>query len=255
MWPEGIKLGWAMPHTMGMISYITHVTTFTMDRPDFIYLEPTRGGDIAEKRENQVEVGLKLGCTHILLLDGDMVYYPTIIPDLFKVLADGADLAGGLVYRGYEPYNPLIWHPTEERQLIPFADYNFGDVVDAGATGAACLLVPRRVFEGVERPWFRIQKEERQVGGSTIILRRGEDTYFTRKATGMGYKLRIATQKDIGHLREFTIDRHFWLTFAILNEMGSWENAIKLFKRLKNKEWFEREIVQPNSEKEVGQDA
>jgi GT2 family glycosyltransferase len=254
-WPPGTKLGWAMPLSWPYINSTTHMSLFTINRPDFIYLEADRGGDITEKREKQVQIGMEMGCTHIILLDADMVYPPQFLEDLFLLLEDGADLAGIVCYRGYPPYNPLIWHPTEERHLRPFEDYQFGDIVDAGATGAACLLVKREVFEKVERPWFRFQMEEKEQGGKVIIMRRGEDTYFTRKATKAGFKLRISTKYDIGHLREMAVDRHFWITFAILNEMGSWENAFKLFQKLKDKKWFEREIVQPKNKKEVESNA
>jgi hypothetical protein len=245
-WAENSKLGWAMPLSWPYINSITHLSLMSIERPNFIYLEAARGGDLAEKREAQVAEGLKLGCTEILLLDADMVYPPNVINDLYGILNNGADMAGGLCYRGYEPYNPLIWHPTEERQLKPFEDYNFGDLVNGGATGAACLLVKREVFERTERPWFRIQTEETTESGKTIVLRRGEDTYFCRKAIKAGFKLQINTAYDIGHLREFAVDRHFWITFMILNKTGSWENAFKLFKKMCDKEWFEREVVQPN---------
>jgi GT2 family glycosyltransferase len=242
MWPEGTKLGWAMPLTWPYINAYTHISTLSMHKPDFVYLESSRGGDIAEKREAQVELGLSMDCTHILLLDGDMVFPENTIPDLFNVLEDGADMAGGLCYRGYPPYNPLIWHPTEERQLVPFVDYKFGDVVDAGATGAACLLIKREVFEKLERPWFRIQNEVQENDGVVITVRRGEDTYFCRKATKAGFKLRIMTEYDIGHIRELSVDRHFWLNFQILNRLGSWEKIIQLQQKLQSKEWIEKEF-------------
>lgn len=242
-WPEGTRLGWAMPCSMHQISYMTHVSTLTMDRPDFILLEASRGGDVAEKRENQVEEGMKLGCTHFILLDSDMVYPQSTINDLFQILQDhNADMVGGLCYRGYEPYDPLIWGLEKEDLLKPFEDYKFGDIVKAGATGAACLLIKREVFEKLERPWFRVQTEEKTVDGKIVVVRRGEDTYFTRNATAAGFKLLINTAYDIGHLREFAVDRHFWITFGILNKMGSWGNAFRLFRKLQDKEWIEKEL-------------
>jgi GT2 family glycosyltransferase len=244
MWNELTKLGWAMPLTWPYLNSMTHISLMGVDRPNFVYLETSRGGDLAEKRELQVEEGLKQCCTEILLLDADMVYPPQVIKDLYKVLNDGADMVGGLCYRGYPPYNPLIWHPTEERQLQPFKDYQFGDIVEGGSTGAACLLVKSEVFQELEKPWFQIRVEEKTENGKTIAIKRGEDTFFCRKATKAGFKLKIITEYDIGHLREFAIDRHFWITYSILNTMGNWENAFKLFNKLTDKEWFEREIVQ-----------
>jgi len=242
-WPDDVRLGIACPLSWPYVNSHTHISMLAMDRPDFVLLEASRGGDIAEKRESQAAEGLRLGCTHILLMDADMVYPQSTINDLFQVLRDhSADMVGGLCYRGYEPYDPLIWGLEKEDLLKPFEDYKFGDIVNAGATGAACLLIKREVFEKLERPWFRIQTEEKTADGKIVVIRRGEDTYFTRNATAAGFKLLVNTAYDIGHLREFAIDRHFWITFGILNAMGSWKAAFNLFKRLKDKEWVEREL-------------
>lgn len=247
-WPEGTRLGWAMPLTWPYINSMTHTSLMGVDRPDFILLEASRGGDIAEKRENQIEEGMRLGCTHFILLDADMIYPPSTISDLFQLLqVHGADMAGGLCYRGYEPYDPLIWGLDNEDLLKPFEDYKFGDIVKAGATGAACLLIKREVFEKLERPWFRIQTEEKTVDGKLVVIRRGEDTYFTRNATAAGFTLLINTAYDIGHLREFAVDRHFWITFGILNKMGTWSHAFNLFRKLHDKEWVERELGAVNN--------
>ena len=249
MWDDSVKLGWAMPCSWPYVNYHTHTSVLAMDRPNFILLEANRGGDIAEKRENQVDEGMRLGCTHILLMDADMIYPPQTIPDLFQILEDhNVDMAGGLCYRGYEPYDPLIWGMGGESLLKPFEDYKFGDIVRAAATGAACLLIKREVFEKVERPWFRIQSEEKTVDGKIVVIRRGEDTYFTRRATTAGFKLLINTAYDIGHMREFAVDRHFWITFGILNSLGSWDLAFKLFRKLQNKEWKDKELAVNNSE-------
>lgn len=214
-WNKSTYLGFAMPLTWPYINSMTHISCLAMHRPNFLYLDSSRGGDIAEKRELQVNAGMDNGCTEIFLLDGDMVYPPESLNDMYGLLKNGADMAGVVCYRGYPPYNPLIWHPTEERQLRPFEDYQFGDIVEAGSTGAACLLIKREVFEKLPRPWFRIQQEEtkewdvakdklgrlRRKGKSiTTVLRRGEDTYFTRNATKAGFKLKILTSYDLGHL-------------------------------------------------------
>lgn len=256
MW-ENIKLGWAMPLDWSHINKMTHISTLAMHKPDIVLLDTNQSGDIAEKREGQCEQALKSGCTHIFLLDGDMVYYPTILMDMFMVLEKDADMVGGLCYRANPPYEPLIYHPTEERKLFPFVDYQFGDIVEAGATGAACLLVKREVFEKLERPWFRLVSEE-TVHYPTVkgkrkklvkVIRRGEDTYFTRRATKAGFRLKVITKEDIGHMREFQIDRYFWLIFGIANKLGKWEVIAELFKRVQDGEWVKRELSHKNNQK------
>ncbi len=250
MW-ENIKLAWALPHDFERISYPTHASMMAMFKPNIIYLNTPLSGDIAEKREGQCKEALRQGCTHIFICDGDMVYYPEFLVKAFAELEKGADMVGGLCYRGDVPYDPILHHPTiESERLYPFRDFQFGDVVDAGATGAACLLVKKEVFEGLEPPWFRLVSEEtsfyvedgEEKRKITQIIRRGEDTYFTRKATQAGFKLRIITEEDIGHMREFQIDRHFWLLFGIVNKLGDWRKIAVLFKKVHDGEWVKKEL-------------
>jgi hypothetical protein len=246
---KGIKLGWAMPCDWSHLNYHTHLSCMAMIKPDIDILETPQSGDVAEKREGQCEQAIKDKCTHVALLDSDMVFYPEVLIDMFKELKRGADMVGGLCYRGAFPFDPLIWHPTEERKLTPFRDYQFGDVVDSGATGAACLLMKIKVLKKLKQPWFRIQKEERVKEGVNIVLRRGEDTYFTRKATGAGFKLRVITKEDIGHMREFQVDRAFWLLFGIVNRLQRWEVMAELFKKTLDDKWLKREFPQLTTNK------
>lgn len=246
-WPQGIKLGWALPLSWPYINSCTHLSLMAMERPDFIYLEAPRGGDLAVKREAQIEQGLALGCTHFFILDADMVYPQKILKDLFNLLEKGADLASGLCWRGYPPWEPVVWDKKEQRTLLPFKDFKLGEVIEAGATGAACLLVKSEVFKKVDQPWFKFEKKETEKEDGTIeVHTKGEDNYFTRKATEAGFKLQIFTKYDVGHMREFEIDRNFWLMMTVIGrvvgETKDWANVVALLKKLQDKEWFEREV-------------
>src|SRR5512139_2760424 len=126
-WPEGCRLAWAMPHSMSIISTGTHYSLMALRRPPEIeYLAVPRGGDIAEKRERQAMEAIEKGFTHIWFFDGDMVFPENTLVDLFALLRSGADLAGGLCYRGYPPWDPILWHPSEKKMLLPFIDFKFG---------------------------------------------------------------------------------------------------------------------------------
>jgi hypothetical protein len=248
-----------MPNEWEHINWYTHMSLMMVERPDFIYLETPRGGDIAEKREGQVEEGLKRGCTDILLCDSDMVYPPTTIQDLIAMTRfptktnEGrfikADMAAGLTWRGYPPWSPVLWKKSEkgilkkeEELMTPFTDFQFGQFVEAGATGAACLLVKSHVFKGVERPWFRIQKEERVKDGINVVIRRGEDTYFTRRAVHRGFTLLVNTLYDISHMRYFQINREFWLMFTVLAALEDWEMVGRLLQKVMDKKWRKRHL-------------
>ena len=242
-WPSNCKLGLAMPHTWPNIDYDTHLSMLAIRHPNMVVLETGSGGELDTKRETQIINGMNQECTHFWIADGDMRFPQKILIDLFEILKDGADLAGGLCYRGYPPWDPIAWHPTENRMLIPFQDFKFGDIIDSGAVGCACLLVKREVFEKLPRPWFqnRFEKVFDEKGESAVEYEEG-DHYFTRKATRAGFKLRILTKYDVDHLRKFAVNRDLWITQGLLSRCGDWGTIISLYKKLGNKEWINREL-------------
>jgi hypothetical protein len=197
--------------------------------PDLIdmqhWVETPPSGTIAEQREWMSQEALKAGCELIWMLDADMVVYPGVLRDLLELIREGYDLAGALCYRRLPPFTPVIW--GERGQLMPFRDFGFGRVVEASATGCACLLFRASVLAQLEPPWFEFHAEE----GRVI---RGEDTYFTRRATEAGFRLGVWVhpREDVGHLQSFEVDRHMWLLGQILGLLGGWEQVTALYCRL-----------------------
>jgi hypothetical protein len=239
--PDGVKLAIAMPHTMPLISTVTHHSLFCVARPDrTAYLTAHPGGDLANRREYQIEEALKLGCSHIWLIDGDMDFPNDILIRLFKLLQQGADLAGGLCYRGYPPHEPIAKHPTKRGNMRPLIDFQFGDIIEPKGTGTACLLVKREVFEKVPRPWFSIIRDTKDPLKITASL----DFYFTSRATELGFKLWIDTYKDVGHLKEIGINRDFYFLNEIFEKLAGPEqktNRIyKLVRKLSEPYWINK---------------
>ena len=228
---EEIRLGLAVPVDWNYVHLECFKSLMAMIKPStWTFYDSPRGGDIAEKREFQAEKAMKDGMTHLLYLDADMVFPQSTIPRLLDAMNKGADLAGILSYRGYPPYDPLIWKKDGLGMMIAGEDYQFGDLVEAGATGAGCLMVKKNVFESLPRPWFQVIEET--VEGKTI--RKGEDIYFTRKAVGAGFSLKVVTEVDTQHLREIGIDRHMWLSFALISKIVSkhgWGGVLQAMKQ------------------------
>jgi hypothetical protein len=239
-WPKNCHLGWAIPHTMSMISTVTHYSLMGLIRPPRVeYLTARRGASIDEIRERQAEEALKIGCTHIWFADGDMGYPPTTLIDLFGLLQSGADLAGGLCYRGYPPFEPIAWHLKEKRMLLPMKDFRFGDVIEPRATGCACLLVKIEVLKELKQPWFLIKRKK---NGKVV---HGEDFYFTQRATEAGFKLKIHTGYDIDHMREFPVNREIFLMSSlfggILGKEKNWNKVTKLWKKVNSDpDWLDQ---------------
>jgi len=232
-WPKDALIGIAQPLTWPYIHSWTHLSMMGMDRPDITILDTPRGGDIAEKREAQTKAAIQLGCTHIAYLDADMVYPRSALWDMMEIIEDGlAEMCGIVCYRGAPPHDPLIWGKEEDRLLTPFKDYQFGELVDAGAVGCACLMVKTEALKLVDPPYFQIC----EIKDNEKVIRRGEDTYFTKKMTSAGARLKVITAYDIGHIREMLIDRHVWLMGMIMAKLKTPERVIQLLKQLEKEE-------------------
>ena len=239
--PDGVKLAIALPHTLPLISTVTHHSLFCVARPDRVeYLTAHSGGDLANRREYQIEEALKLQCNHIWLIDGDMDFPNDILIRLFKLLKQGADLAGGLCYRGYPPYEPIAKHPEKTGNMKPLIDFQFGDIIEPKGTGTACLLVKREVFEKVPRPWFTITRDSKD----PLKITKSLDFYFTNRAVELGFKLWIDNSEDIGHLKEIGINRDFYFMNEIFDKLagpGKKSNRIhKLARKLSEPLWINK---------------
>lgn len=244
--PLTLRLGICMPLSWTHISRYTHLSLLGMEKPDFIYLDSPEGGDLASIREAQADKGMQEGCSHIFFVDGDMVFPKSTLVDLFDVLENkGADLASIICYRRTPPYDPIIFNKNDEEEglMRPFRDYQFGDLVDAGSTGAACLLVKRRVFEELERPWFCEHIEEKLLdSGKTVVIKKGEDTYFTSRAVKAGFKLKVITEYDIGHLCTIEANRRLWMFYGIYSGLVKSGSVESLYRKLQDSEWVKREL-------------
>jgi hypothetical protein len=252
--PDGVKLAIALPHTLPLISTVTHHSLFCVSRPDAaIYLTAHAGGDLANRREYQIEEGLKLGCTHFWLIDGDMDFPADILIRLFKLLREGADLAGGLCYRGYPPHEPIAKHPSKRGNMKPLIDFQFGDIIEPAGTGTACLLVKREVFEKVPRPWFSIIRDTKD----PLKIVKSLDFHFTSRAVELGFKLWIDTSKDVGHLKEIGINRDFYFMNQIFEELigkdGKRDRLHKLSQKLSEPLWIDKLDRLLEDEKEAKQ--
>lgn len=224
----------AQPLTWRYVHAEMHYSFASMELPPNRYiLKSPEGGDIAEIRQKMAEKAVVDGASHLLWIDADMIFPEDMVVRMFKVMeTTDAKMVGVVCYRGYPPYDPLIWHPVDSDRLMrPFTDFQFGDIVDASKVGCAALLVDTDVFHGLPKPWFQIE-EITETSSDEIrkVIKRGEDTYFTRNATSAGFPLKVITEVDVGHLRDFCVDRHMWLLFALAKKLG-WEGVAELLQR------------------------
>lgn len=163
---------------------------------------------------------------HLLMIDSDMKFAAATLERLAGRLKPGeVDIVSALCFCRYAPIVPSIfrgvtkrtvkwsktwpWIYVREWLLVqikethawldahPEAVVSEPTILDpvpadamtpADATGAACVLFPRRAFEIVPRPWFKRD-----------AAKRGEDFYFFQRARKAGLKLWVDRSAIVFH--------------------------------------------------------
>lgn len=140
----------------------------------------------------------------LLWVDADMQWEPEAV-DLLMQSADPDErpIVGGLCYGMHlEEQVPTIymWGKTDDGQLTTYRPgfYERDDVIQVAATGAAFLLIHRRVLEAMRArrfneafPFF----QEVQLGPDPV----GEDIAFCIRAGQLGFPVFVDTRAKIGH--------------------------------------------------------
>ena len=143
------------------------------------------------------------------MVDADM----TFAPDALERLLDDADpqrapIVGGLCF-GVDngALFPTLYDLTQredgEPQMVRYHDYPRQAMFQVAATGAACLLVHRRVLHRLREqypepyPWF----SEGVLGGSPM----GEDISFCLRAGAQGFPVFVNTGVEVGHVKTYTL--------------------------------------------------
>lgn len=179
------------------------------------------GPRIAETRSQIVDAFLTSpsfeGAEWLLMVDSDMVFRP----EDFRLVLESADplerpIVGGLCFAGLTPESmyPTIYGAKRledgKLDLDKVFDYPRDQLVKVGATGAAFMLVHRRVFTAMSRPhpdgfgtypdgtpnvfpWF----VEGHVDGDGRPF--GEDISFCMRAGALGFPIYVHTGARIGH--------------------------------------------------------
>lgn len=153
-------------------------------------------GPVIEKARNQLALTFRQsGAKWLLALDADMVFTPDLITRLMKH-ATGKRIVGALCFgwTGTE-----AWPTMYDEKFDVMHDWAPGDLVTVGGTGAACLMIPRTVFQQIEGPWYK-----------TATGEVGEDLYFCRLAREHGFEVCVDTSVVAGHAKRVVItDRHY----------------------------------------------
>jgi hypothetical protein len=160
----------------------------------------------------------------LLMVDADMVWTPRDLRKLFEAAdADERPVIGGLAFAGYlsdESLWPVLLNitppdptadPPKPAGIERIADYPRDTVCQVDATGAAFMLIHRRVLEQLRAdmgadhpsPWFAISYLK---GG----IRLGEDVTMCMRLMKLGIPVHVHTGVVIGHLKTRVLDQEVY---------------------------------------------
>lgn len=158
----------------------------------------------------------------LFMVDADMAFDADTLDRLLDV-ADPEDrpIVGGLCFVGgrEQPPHPTLYRLVDDdgaARLQPILDWPHGELVQVDATGAACLLVHRTVFEQLQLryprpfPWFA----ETFLDKAQI----GEDVTFCLRARRLGIPVHVHTGVEVGHMKTARIDSAYFDLYQTLTE-------------------------------------
>jgi hypothetical protein len=147
--------------------------------------------DITHARNITVGAGLEWGADELLLLDVDQ-HIPADV--LTRLRAHDKDIVGALTPLRIPPYH---WSLYKDNRLVKLSGAKLQEV---HATGIGCMLVKRRVFETVPKPWFK-----REFSADGMVVMRSDDHWFCRSARESGFSIWVDTTLESGHEHTVTL--------------------------------------------------
>ena len=126
--------------------------------------------------------------THVLWLDADMIFQPSLLDDL---LDDDKDFISGVAHSRRPPYCSCLFSCLDDLNHMQRYEEYPDDVFEVAGCGFACVLIKTEVLKAV------------QMNYKTCFLPEpswGEDLSFCRRARAMGYKIHADPYVRLGHI-------------------------------------------------------
>ncbi|PKN20885.1 MAG: hypothetical protein CVU71_03650 [Deltaproteobacteria bacterium HGW-Deltaproteobacteria-6] len=243
-----VKLGIGFPCNYGVVPSAFLKSVLMMKKPDY-ELILVEEGDLCTMRNQIVDIARASECTHLLMMDTDMLYHEDTI---YRLLSHKLPIIGALCYRRKIPFDPLMF----KGKLGGYKSIDEWDkeLVEVDATGTGCLMFEMKIFdeidkiykaeidafnalrpgvgileslpdtvqryitklekkcrhENVPRKYFKFRQHD---DGSPI----GEDIGFCSDLRNAGYKIFVDTTIPAGHLT----------TMVVTDETYRWYKAVR----------------------------
>ena len=150
---------------------------------EYQFIVSTKGYNTAENRNYISTQAVNKGCTHLLLLDDDMIYEPD---SLNILLAHNKDVVGA-TYSVREGTEKVIEYLDDKRPDTLFK---------CKALGGGLLLIKTSVFKKVPQPWFGYKWYENG------MVKMSNDWFFCEKARENGFDIYCDPKLTAQHIGE-----------------------------------------------------
>lgn len=161
-------------------------------------------------RERIAHHAINEGFTHVLWLDSDMIFQPSILDDL---MFSGKQFVTGIYHARRKGYASCIFKSIEINKIERFDEYP-REAFEIAGCGFGCVLVETEMLKSVclnKGTCF------------TPLKNLGEDIAFCQRARQLGYKLYCEPSVVCGHIGHITIypeDHEQWKkTISNINEV------------------------------------
>jgi Anp1 len=180
------KLGIAVPcrdqvHSLFSYSLANLIKYNTQQRLN-TQLFMLSGSLIAEQRHRLAESCIREQCSHILWLDSDMTFLPTLATDL--LLHQKPIVACNYSTRT-EPRKSVAYKTFGDWSSWLDSASSTEDVSTVEAIGMGCILTDCNVYKLLTNPFFEVQYDH------NLKEWIGEDFYFCQKARAAGYEILV----------------------------------------------------------------
>lgn len=130
------------------------------------------------------------GYTHVLWLDADMIFQPSILDDLMD---SGKDFVTGIAHSRRPPYVTCLFSRMDDlNHLERYDDENYpAEPFEVAGCGFACVLVKTEVLKAVQLHYKTCFLPE---------LQWSEDLMFCKRARAMGYRIYAEPCVRLGHI-------------------------------------------------------
>jgi hypothetical protein len=226
-----IKLGIGMPLSFPYIYSDFFDSFMQLKRPSNWEFFRTTHGLINTMRNQLVVRAMQTGCSHLIMLDTDMIYHPDTIMKLLPQCTAEKPIIGALCYRRYEPFDPLLFRgkPGAYKTVV---NWEPNKLIEVDATGTGCLVFHMSVFDVIPYPWFEFEFINPTAMRGSMI---GEDIKFCSKVREKGFPIYVDPTVPSGHLTMWEVTHETFVMYKALEwakkqglEQGQKDNAQKM---------------------------